>query len=145
MKKMLPVFVVLLILGGGGSFFAGMKYANSKRASTFTANRAAGMSNFRSGAGLAGGTRTPGSGGNARGGFTGGEIISKDDTSLTIKLRDGGSQIIFFSSSTQVMKSAVGSKEDLVVGKTITVTGSANPDGSLTARSLQLVSSSTPR
>ncbi len=140
MKKIVPV-VVLLILVGGGSFYGGMKYADSKRVGTFAANRAAGV-NFPNGAG---GTRMPGAGGNAAGGFTGGEIISKDDSSLTIKLRDGGSQIIFFSSSTQVMKSAVGSKEDLVIGKNITVTGSANPDGSLTARSLQLVSSSTPR
>ncbi len=142
MKKMLPAFVVVLILVGGSSFYGGMKYADSKRVSNLADNRFAGGANFRNGMGT---NRMPGAGGANRGGFTGGEIIAKDDSSLTIKLRDGGSQIIFFSSSTQVMKSAVGSKEDLAVGKNITVTGSANADGSLTAKSLQLVSTSTPR
>jgi hypothetical protein len=142
MKKMLPVFVVLLILVGGGSFYGGMKYADTKRTSVFGGNRAGGA-NFPNGMG--GVPRMPGAGGVNRGGFTGGQIISKDDNSLTIKLRDGGSQIIFFSSSTEVMKSAIGSKEDLAVGKNIKVTGSANPDGSLTAKSLQITSSSTPR
>jgi len=118
MKKMLPVFVVLLILVGAGSFYGGMKYASSKRAVGFGVNRN-GVANFpggnMAGSGAARGTGM--GGGNARGvGFATGEVLSKDDSSLTIKLRDGGSQIIFFSTSTQIMKSSVGSVEDLKAG-----------------------------
>src|SRR5438105_15347172 len=124
MKKMLPVFVVLLILIGGGSFYGGMKYANAKVAATPSARGGAG--NFRGGAG--GGTGRVGSG---RGGFASGEIISSDSSSVTIKLRDGGSQIIFFSTSTQIMKASPGSTNDLKAGASVMVNGSANQDGSV--------------
>lgn len=140
MKKMLPAFVVLLILVGGGSFYGGMKYSDSKRATAFSAR--SGSGNFRGGAGAISGDATRGTGmggGNARGvGFATGEILSKDDVSVTIKLRDGGSQIIFFSTSTQIMKSFAGSMDDLKVGENITANGSANQDGSVTAQSIQL-------
>lgn len=137
---MLPVFVVLLILVGAGFFYGGMKYANSKRTAGFGADRAGG-GNFRVGNMMGGGvTRGTGmGGGSGRGiGFATGEIISKDDSSITIKLRDGGSQIIFFSTSTQIMKSSAGSVEDLKAGENITVNGSTNQDGSVTAQSIQL-------
>ncbi|OGH91917.1 MAG: hypothetical protein A2534_00285 [Candidatus Magasanikbacteria bacterium RIFOXYD2_FULL_39_9] len=140
MKKILPVFVVLLVLVGGGSFYGGMKYSDSKRVSRFSADMAGG-GNFRAGNIMGGGApRSTGmAGGNARGvGFATGEILSKDDSSLTIKLRDGGSQIIFFSTSTQIMKSSAGSMGDLIVGESITVNGSTNQDGSVTAQSIQL-------
>lgn len=140
MKKMLPVFVVLLVLVGGGSFYGGMKYSDSKRAAGFAANMAGGA-NFRAGNMPGGGApRGPGMGaGNTRGvGFATGEILFKDDNSITIKLRDGGSQIIFFSTSTQIMKSPVGATGDLKVGESITANGSSNQDGSVTAQSIQL-------
>ena len=85
----------------------------------------------------------------AEGGFTAGEIISKDNPeggqasygaskSVTIKIPNGGSKIIFFSDSTEINKSARGSADDLEIGKTISISGSANPDGSITAETIQL-------
>lgn len=135
MKKILPIIVALAAVGGV-SFFGGIKYAENKRASNFAANRN-GNFNFHDGAdgGMNGNRRAGGQGG---AGFVSGEIISKDNGSLTVKLRDGGSKIVFFSTSTQVMKTAAGSADDLKAGETISVTGMANQDGSVTAQNIQL-------
>ncbi len=71
-------------------------------------------------------------------GFIGGEVIAKDLTSMTVKLMDGGSKIIFTSASTTVSKSAEGTLADVSVGSSVVVQGKANSDGSLTASSVQL-------
>lgn len=146
MKKIIPIFVVLLVLVGGSFFYGGMKYGSKTRQSNFAANRN-GMGNFQNGVGgnLSGGMRRVGAG--AEGAtFASGEVVSKDDKSITIKLRDGGSRIVFFSASTtQVMKSVNGSIDDIKIGETIMVNGSANQDGSFTGKSVQLNGSSTFR
>ncbi|MBI3442506.1 MAG: hypothetical protein HY007_01965 [Candidatus Sungbacteria bacterium] len=86
------------------------------------------------------------------GGFSGGQIIGRDDKSITIQLRapdqntdngsggqqQGGSKIIFISDSTQVMKAVSGSLKDLSVGQTVTAMGISNPDGSITAQTIQI-------
>lgn len=76
-------------------------------------------------------------GGNV-GGLTAGQVIVKDATSVTVKMRDGSSKIVLTSGSTQVLKSDSGTLSDVVVGQEVTITGSANPDGSLTAQSIQI-------
>ncbi len=127
-------WVVVVILVGGLMFFAGTKYAAVNR------NKAAygGQQRFGQNTTL-GGARNGGQkiGGNA-GGLIGGEILAKDDKSVTVKMRDGGSKIIFFTSSTSVQKSATGTLEDLKVGDNISASGPANPDGSINAASIQL-------
>ena len=149
MNKLIAIVIATAVVVGGVAFFGGMKYAESKsprgrvsqadfqnlqnlspeerqqRLQELGANAGAG---FRGGAG----------GGQRGGGFTTGEIISKDDKSVTVKLQGGGSKIIFLSDSTEITKSASGSINDLEVGKNISINGTANSDGSVTAQTIQL-------
>lgn len=139
MKKNLPIIIALIIVVGAGSFYGGMKYGQSQRP---------GRGNFADFANLTpeqrqqrmqqaggGSGRMGGQGGN---GATNGEIISKDDKSVTLKLRDGGSKIVFLSDSTEIMRQATGTASDLVVGENLMVTGDANQDGSITAKTMQM-------
>jgi predicted acetyltransferase len=50
-----------------------------------------------------GGRGTSGSGGQGVV-QTNGEIISKNDNSFTLKIKNGGSKMIFFSASTKILK-----------------------------------------
>jgi len=138
MKKILPIFIVTVLIVGGGAFFAGMKYGQSKNSFANFQNLTPEQRQQRmQQMGAAGGFRTTG-GGNRNGGFVSGEILSKTDNSLTVKLQDGGSKIILFSDTTTIAKSTDGTSSDLETGKTIMVTGSANSDGSITATNIQI-------
>ena len=66
-----------------------------------------------------------------------GEITAKDDTGFTLKLRDGGSRIVFTASSTTVGKMSAGTLGDLADGNNVTVVGTPNADGSLTANTVR--------
>ncbi len=130
-KKTIIVIVIAAVIAGGAGFYGGMLYGQSTNA-----NSRANLN--RQGAGLAMGTGQRGGSAQQNGGFSGGEIIKKDNNSITVKLTNGSSQIILFSDSTKVGKQAEGSAADLIVGEQVTVTGSKNQDGSLTAQSIQI-------
>jgi len=72
------------------------------------------------------------------GSFVTGEIIAKDDKSITIKLTSGGSKIVLLSNTTQIGQFTAATINDLLVGKTVMVSGSVNNDGSVTAQMVQL-------
>jgi len=130
MKKILSIIAVLILLGVG-VFLGGMKFGESKKA---TAGSLRGnFQNIQQGTGVG---RT--GAGQDGGGFVSGDIIAKDDKSVTVKLRDGGSKIVFFSDATDISKFVSGTSADLETGETITVTGKTNEDGSVTAQSIQL-------
>jgi len=141
MNKSLIKIITIVIVVGVGAFYGGMKYGQTNSSSSNVQNLSAGQGQqFRGGAGGTG-RRTGAQNG---GQFIGGEIINKDDKSITVKLQDGGSKIIFFSTTTNIGKTTEGVAGDLEVGKQVTVNGSANSDGSVTAQSIQIRPITTP-
>jgi hypothetical protein len=134
-KNLVKIIVIGLILGAVG-FFVGMKYGQ-------TAKSLAGLSQTQKQA-LAASLRGPGNGrgpgGRNRGGngFAGGQILSKDDKSITVKMSDNSSKIIFYSPSTTIAKTVDGAAADLVVGKQVVINGTANSDGSIVAQNIQV-------
>lgn len=129
---MIGIVVGFLIIGSG-AFYGGMAYAKSKTPS-FTSGRG----NFTAGQGFGGGQNGAQRGMRANGGGAAGEILSKDDKSLTIKLRDGGSKIIFLSGSTKVSKEVTSAVTDLNVGEQVMTAGTPNSDGSINAETVQI-------
>ena len=115
-------------------FYGGMKYAQAN-AATSGVRTAFGQNAQARGMGQTGLRQAAGG---VRGGLIAGDIISKDGTGITIKLRDGGSKIVFTATSTKVLKSVEGAPEDLSVGAMVTVEGTANADGSVTAQAIQI-------
>ncbi len=135
MKKILPIILVAIIVGGG-VFFAGYKIGQNSNSFFGRMNGVPDFIGSGNGQGLQGG-----SGFGARnGGMVSGEILSKDDSSITIKLRDGGSKIVFYSESTAVNKTIDGVISDLEIGKSVIVSGTTNDDGSVSAKTIQLQS-----
>lgn len=143
MKKNLPLIIVAFVIVAGASFYGGMKYNAGKSTNVSGQGNFANLANllpqerqqrFAQMGNNAGRTGTRASGG----GFVNGEIISKDNQSITIKSSDGGSKIILFSNATQIIKTISGTTQDLQVGENITTNGTSNSDGSISAQSIQL-------
>ncbi len=132
---------VVVLLVGGVSFYGGTKYQQTKLPSRSGDTAFGSADQFRGGPGggmMRGGTGFAGARGGAVGGMVNGDILSKDEKSVTVKLRDGGSKIVFFSPTTRIGKTTDGIVSDLEVGKQITVTGTTNSDGSVTAQMIQI-------
>ncbi len=72
------------------------------------------------------------------GGFANGIILSMTDSSITITLQNGGSQTIYFTPTTPVLKSVAGAPTDLKTGEMITATGTPNADGSIAATNVTI-------
>jgi hypothetical protein len=126
----IAVVVTAIVFGGGGYFF-GKQGTKAQAPQTFTRGTQGGVGQNASG-------RTARPGGMAGGGMTSGEVLSKDGTSLTLKLRDGGSRIVIYAPSTNILRTASGTIEDISIGAQISVIGTQNPDGSMVATSLQV-------
>ena len=129
----LKTAVITVLVAAGLAFYGGMQYGKN------SVSAASGGARFTQGG--AGGTR--GQKGPGNGGFVTGSILTKDDTSITVQLRQGGSTIVFYNPQTQVGKTVSGSDADLTVGENVMVSGSSNADGSVTAQTIQIRPAST--
>jgi hypothetical protein len=126
-KQLIIGALAAAVVIGAGAFCGGIAYAKAKSSlrvngqfSQFSGNGARGI--------RAGGM----------GNVVVGEILSKNASSITVKMQDGSTKIVLISASTQVMKTASGSLGDLSEGANVAVTGLANSDGSVTAQSVQI-------
>ncbi len=131
-SKLTAIVIIVAVVFAGAGFYGGIMYQKSKTPSF--ALRTAG------GAGFAG--RRTGANGAS---FLNGQVMSINGSTMTVKLMNGGSQIVILAPSTAYRKAVDGAASDLSVGNNVIVTGSANSDGSITAQGVQIRSaSSTP-
>lgn len=117
-------------------FFIGTKVGSHRKASPFNGRGGtgtmAGCGGFGQGSYSATGMR------GAAGNVAAGTILSKDDTSITLKLQNGGSRTVLISPSTSVTKSTAGTAADLSVGQDVMVTGTPAADGSISATTVSV-------
>lgn len=86
--------------------------------------------------GAAGGGAGGGFAGGAGGGFTAGTIASIDGGTITLTLTDGSKVKVTTGTSTTVTKSAAGKVSDLATGEKVTVRGTKDSSGNVTATSV---------
>jgi hypothetical protein len=129
MKKNITILIIAIIVAVGGGFYGGMQYQKATGAKP-----AAGLAARGNFTGARTGARTGANGA----GFTNGQILSKSDNSITVKLSTGGSEIVFLAPSSQIMQSSTTTVASLSVGQNVMVTGTSNSDGSITARTIQV-------
>lgn len=134
-KKIVWGIVGIVVLVG--VFYGGVSYGKSQT----SANPSAAY-----------GGRTRGAGG--FGGTTVGQIISKDTTSITVQLMNlgtagsttpAGSKIVFVDNNTKISKQASGTLADLAIGANVSVTGTPNTDGSVSATAVQIRPANTTK
>jgi hypothetical protein len=120
MKNTKLIIGVLLIVAGITGFFGGMKYQQSKG---FSMTGRSGSERIRP---------------SSNSGMVSGEIIDRDEASITVKQADESTKIILLSENTGVSKTSEGSVDDLKTGETVMIFGQENPDGSISAINIQL-------
>ena len=130
-RWLLPIVgaLVLLVAGFGVGYAAANLTATPASTNTgFNGNGFPGGGNFGPGASFR----------NRGGGFGGGasgKIGSVTSSQMTITTASGGSRIVLLTPSTTVEQVTASTKalSDLTSGETVTVVGTTNPDGSVTA------------
>lgn len=150
-NQMMIAVVVTAVIVGPLAFFGGMKYDAGKAGAKVTAGgnnfqRGAMMNGAVGGNGQFGGQRGAGGTGTGttgtrimRGGSTVGEVLSVDETGLTVKVNGGGSRRVLLPEKVTVSSCAEGDKTAVAVGKFVIVTGDPNTDNSITARNIQVM------
>ena len=87
---------------------------------------------------VASSTRSGYAGRGMAGGIVSGQIVSVDSGSMTVSLTNGNSDVVFYSSSTQIMKPTIVPATSLAAGANVMIVGTSNSDGSYTAQSIQV-------
>ena len=131
MKKGIVAIIVVVV--AAAAFAVGWYWGQSS-AQAAAASQLAASQTRRFGQNVSGQTPT----GQAGRAMTEGEILSKTDTGLVLKLSNGGSQIVLVSGQTSIGKFTNIGLGDLQAGDTVSISGVSNADGSVTAQSVQI-------
>ena len=126
--KLVIGIVAGVIIFAGAAFYGGTAYAQGKFPTIDFSQIMKGSRTARS-------SRRGSTGGASTSAI--GKIISRNDTSITVQLSNGSSRTIFFSPETTVTKAAPSATDKLMTNESVIVSGVANEDGSLTAKSIQ--------
>lgn len=139
-KKAWIWVIVAVIVVGGAAFWGGMTYAQSAKSSS-TASR------YTAGSGFAGRTGAAGfSGGSfAAGGATVGTVVQVGSGTFTVQLPTStsttattGTKLVLVDNATEVDELEAVPTSNIQVGQSVTVAGTANSDGSITASSVMI-------
>jgi hypothetical protein len=121
-----PALAVVAALAIG--IFGGILIGHSNASATTNTSQAGGFPGGGTGTGAEGaGT------GRAGGGFTSGTITSIDGDTVTLKTTDGSTVKVTTSGTTTVTKSDTATVSDLAKGETVTVVGTTDSSGNVTA------------
>ncbi|MDR3558293.1 MAG: hypothetical protein P4L61_02050 [Candidatus Pacebacteria bacterium] len=143
MKKSTQVISAIVI--AAVFFGAGWLIKGSASASTSSTAARSGASGFTGTAGSFAGAAGARTGRTAGAGLVAGTVVAVDPTSISIALPNStstsattGSTVVLYSTGTSVLKSVIGSPADLSVGENVTVQGTSNSDGSMSATAIQI-------
>lgn len=135
MKNNYALMGLVSIIVGISAFYGGMQFQKQK--SPAMLSQFGGRENLQMNSRVPGGTQV--SQRTAAGmAPVAGEIISSDEASMTVKMPEGSSKIVLISENTAIIKASIGSKTDLITGEQITVFGTQNQDGSVTAQNISI-------
>ncbi len=136
------VAVVAIVAFGGGVFYGkystGTTLADLKNMSNQDRRTALSDAGINFGGGMNGGNGRRSNVGASGDQFISGEVLSIDAKSITLKLQDGGSKIIYTSADTKISKSVPGASNDIKQQMQIVISGSANESGDVTAKTIQI-------
>ncbi len=131
MKKNIIIWgIVIIVVVGVGAFFGGLAIGKSSSVGALRSRAAA----FGNGTGAFAARGGQGSGV----GVLSGSVLSLSAQSLTLQDRSGSSHVVFYSTSTDISKPTAVPASDIQTGDSVTVMGTANPDGSFTAQSIDI-------
>lgn len=139
MKKIIIALVAVVLVGAG--FFGGIAYQGSKTTSGMQSGPGNLTAAQRAKFAANGGPGRVGRGG----GMVEGTVVSIANDSMTIKLANGGSTVVYLGSSTTYAAVSTDAKSKLVAGASVSVTttGGATSNGMNNAASTTSGSSSS--
>lgn len=124
----IPIVIAIVALGVG--FFGGIEYQKSKTASLAKSR----MAQFQNGTKTGAITSGAGSANNTR--PVSGQVTAVDNGTITVKTPDGGSKIVVLSPSTKLEVTSTGTVSDLKTGENVSIIGTTNTSGTVTAESI---------
>jgi hypothetical protein len=128
------IAAIAVIAVGLAAFFGGLTMGKGQaKASSLTPQTASGVSRFGGQGGVAGAA------GFSRGSNLRGSVLSMEDGSMIVQLADSqGTKIVMLGKDTQILETKATTADALTAGKSVTIMGTANTDGTFLATNVML-------